>query len=225
MKVGLTGAVYGAYPVFEQLFALLKHAHGVPTYLERECSMLPMARSKSFNAALNDGCDVLINIDPDNVTNLGEAFEVFRSLVGHTAEGLEIVSAVYAAKADTKVEQGKPVPCRFAFTPLTDEVITFGPGGGIREVKYCPFGMTAIRGDMMRRIGGTEHFPETTNLGGPLWANHRVVGGECLSDDYSFCHTARELGVSCHVDTRLLVGHLKQLDLRPPQGRVALQAL
>jgi len=48
----------------------------------------------------------------------------------------------------------------------------------------------------------------------PIFRFHTKPNGDCdIGEDFAFCWKARRLGYSVKLDTRILMGHLKSVDL------------
>lgn len=171
---------------------------GYPVRLLKGCSQIDLARSSLASAALDDGFSETMWIDSDIVFDPDDVDKL-------RAHCLPLTAGLYMRK-----KFATEPACKF----LAEGSVTFGAGGGLLEVRYAGMGFTHVRREVYERMTGlpkcgggydptklvTPYFIPTLALDGD--------GGWCyLSEDYSFCHRAREVGFPVWADTTIRLGH------------------
>jgi hypothetical protein len=176
-------------------------ARGYAVRTLRGCAQVDFARAVLATAALDDGFEEVMWIDSDVVFDAGAVDR----LRGH---GLPLAVGIYPRK-------GAP---HFACTFAAPGTVVFGEGGGLVEVKYAGMGFMHVRRGVFERMERELKLPRCGGAYDPakpvvpyfLPAVVPADGGrwEYLSEDASFCHRARRLGVKVVADTTIRLGHV-----------------
>ncbi len=163
----------------------------------RGSSQVDLARSTMATEAMRDGFKETLWIDSD-VVFTAEDVERIRS------HKLPFVVGLYPRKGPkefaAKFKQGSGV-------------VTFGIGGGLLEMEYTGMGFTHVRAEVYEAIA--KDVPECKGgYGGKTFFPYFIPAivpegdGVCyLSEDFSFCHRARDAGFPPMCDTTLKIGH------------------
>lgn len=162
----------------------------------RGSSQVDLARSTLATRAMRDGFAETFWIDSDTVFDPDDVEKV-------RAHGLPLTAGLYMRKG----------PLAFAGKFCSPRA-TFGVGGGLLEMVYVGMGFTHVRADVYRQVG--KMIPECD--GGydgetviPYFLPVLVQEEgrwTYLSEDYSFCHRARESGFEVMADTTIKLGHV-----------------
>jgi hypothetical protein len=104
---------------------------------------------------------------------------------------------------------------RLAFRPLPGvEEVVFGEAGRVVEVQYAPTGFLYSHRSLYDDIRVELDLPMCGEEGErvvPYFLSLVVPDGSTmayLSEDYSFCHRARQVGHRVMADTRIRLGHI-----------------
>ncbi len=174
---------------------------GIPVRRVRGHSDIGRGRSQIATQALADGFDDLVWIDSD----VAFAPESVERLLGHAQ--LQVVGGVYPMKGK------RSLPIRPKTVPTE---LVLGEGGGLVEVVYLPAGFLLTRREAFAAIQERLALPRCDAEGGvgivPYFLSLVVPteegGHRYLSEDYSFCHRAREAGVGVWLDCAVRLGHV-----------------
>jgi hypothetical protein len=184
-------------------------------------SAIDYGRSVLACDALADGFDELMWIDSDIVFH-PDSVEQIR---GH---GKPFVCGIYAKKSQPE----------FAcdFLPGTPK-ITFGPEGGLHEIRYAGFGFVHVRRSVFETIRSKLSLPECNKRFGkrihPYFLPMVVpdgAGNWYLPEDYAFCERARQCGIRILADTTIRLWHVGSYgytweDVNPKKSRLTGFAL
>jgi hypothetical protein len=171
-------------------------------------SLIDRARAIAATDFLdNNRGDILLFIDDDIIFQPADVYQIVQDVLLHKT----IVGAPYQIKNTTEK--------RLALAYLDSEPICVGPGGGIREVRYCSTGFFAIPRDLLLELAKT--LPRLDTGAGlkedgspkvplipffqPMW---RMDDKVYLSEDYSCCERARCKGYKIYVDSSIVLRHL-----------------
>lgn len=173
---------------------------GFPVRRVRGHSDIARGRSMMATAALHDGFDDIVWIDSD-VEFSADGVE---ALLSHD---VTVVGGIYPVKGQRRL------PVRPIEVPTE---LTLGEGGGLLEVMYLPTGFLLTRREVYEDIQTKLALPRCDAADGPgivpFFLSLVVPDGEgghrYLSEDYSFCHRAREAGHKVHADTSVRLGHV-----------------
>ena len=88
--------------------------------------------------------------------------------------------------------------------------------GTIKEVKYLATGFMGITRNLLEKMIGELELPlmheadetQTYPFFEERWHKDPDVGNMWLSEDYDFCHKARQVGIKSYLDTSIRLGHL-----------------
>jgi len=162
-------------------------------------SAIDFGRSILASQAIADGFEEIMWIDSDVGFNPDDVDK----LRGHD---LPICCGLYAKK------NGQGFAC--SFLPETRRV-TFGNGGGLREVLYAGFGFVYTRKEVYEKIKETSQLPECNQrFGAPMtpWFFPELAtdgpGRWYLAEDYAFCHRVRQCGYKVIADTTIRLTHV-----------------
>jgi hypothetical protein len=159
------------------------------------------ARSIMASRVLDDGYEEIMWIDQDMTFN-PDSIEVLRS------HGLPIIGAVYP----TKSRKGGLCGCLLKGCGK----LTFGPKGGLAEIRWAATGFLYTKREVYDKIGETFDFPICDNEDGdgqffpyffPMIYRNGAVHNY-LGEDYSFCERARQCGYKIYADTTIRLGHI-----------------
>ena len=199
-------------------------------HIDKE-SHIDRARNKLANRFLRDtDCNWLLFIDADVVFDPAHVAELWR----HGQRGHSLVAAPYALK--------QVVP-KFVITALAgakrDE-------HGLIEVGHAGTGFLLVHRKVFTDLAAQGLAPEyQIGVNDPEHAHHgshraffksgvREIEGEdgkraahWMSEDFLFCHEARQCGHRVLMDARMQLGHIGDLTYPPPPGALveALRAL
>lgn len=163
-------------------------------------ALISRSRSKASSEFLKSNLEILLFIDDDIVFN--KSF--IHSIIEH-AKTLKIVGGWYPCK-------GKEWPAQ---SPMPGQTITI-PSKTVSEAKYLATGFMAVHREVFENLAkkinlvypkkkdevsiASEYYP---------FFLQTVVGEEDLSEDYYFCHIARELcGYKLWLDNLCACGHI-----------------
>ncbi len=169
-------------------------------------SLISRARSVVATSFLeHDQGNILLFVDDDIIFSPADVYQIAQDVNQHQT----IVCAPYQVRSTTDV--------RLACTPMTNDPIIVGPGGGIREVRYASSGFMAIPKKVLEDVAATLPRLDTghgyTKDGeirvpmypffAPTWPD-----GVYLSEDYSMVHRCRELGYKVYIDSTIVLRHI-----------------
>jgi len=174
---------------------------GIPVRRIRGHSDIGRGRSQIATQALADGFDDLVWIDSD----VAFAPDAVERLLGHAQ--LQVVGGVYPMKGK------RSLPIRPTKVPMD---LVLGEGGGLVEVIYLPAGFLLTRREALEAIRSQLALPRCDDADGvgivPYFLSLVVPteegGHRYLSEDYSFCHRAREVGIPVWLDCAIRLGHV-----------------
>jgi hypothetical protein len=120
---------------------------------------------------------------------------------------MDILGAAYSIK-----DEENPV---FAIRTLEDQgTYPFGTTGGLFEIRYLSSGCMAIKREVLQKMVDTKRVhlcnPKTLNFY-PFFTPCEVYLNDewiYLSEDWAFCHRARELGYRVFCDSTVKLGHI-----------------
>jgi hypothetical protein len=171
-------------------------------------SAIDQGRNQMASDALNDGFDETMWID----TDIGFDADAVERLRSHN---LPIVAGLYPQPA------ARSLACELL--PGTENVL-FGEDGGLVEIKYAAAGFLHVRREAYEKIRDQLKLPLcNTRFGRGIWpffqscwfeeegSGFGVQGSESgnnvrhryLTEDFAFCHRAREVGLKIMVDTTI----------------------
>jgi hypothetical protein len=163
-------------------------------------SDIARGRSKIATEALAEGFEELMWIDADVVFD-PDAVERLR------AAGLPICAGIYPCKGRRRLAS--------ALADGTPRV-RFGAGGGLLEIRYSATGFLHTRRVVYETMREQLRLPVCTESDDselvPYFLSLIVEDGNgghsYLSEDFSFCHRARQCGFPIVADTRIRLGHI-----------------
>jgi hypothetical protein len=160
---------------------------------------IDLGRNRLCAQALEEGYSELMWIDSD----IGFPVDA----VDHLRElDKPLVGCAYAKKGEAS----------FAFHREDGADLEMGPDGGIIEVTYLPAGFMYTRREVYETIATQLQLPLCNRLFGevafvPYFLPMVVPHGSehwYLSEDYAFCHRARQCGIPSLLDTRVRLAHV-----------------
>jgi len=172
---------------------------GHPVWRVRGYSAIDAARNQMATDALGKGfaelmwIDTDVAFDPNDIARLRE-------------HNLPFTCGLYPKKG----------PRQFAceFLPGASTV-RFGKNGGTVEIRYCGFGFTHVRREVLQAVKEKFALPVCNQRFGSLLVpffepmSIPESGGRWeLSEDYSFCERARQAGFTVMADTRIRLWHV-----------------
>lgn len=143
----------------------------------------------------------LIFIDRDMVFTSKD----IEKLLGSLKNGYDLIAGCYAIHntmwLTSSGEGGEPEPTL---------------DGTIKEVKYLGTGFMGITRTLLERMIVGLDLPlmhkgdetETYPFFEEKWFKDPDCGDMWLSEDYDFCHKARQVGIKCYLDTGIRLGHI-----------------
>jgi len=142
----------------------------------------------------------LIFIDRDIVFTPQDIGKIFESL----KNGYDLIAGCYTIKTTMSLASS----CKQGDEPLLD--------GTIKEVRYLATGFMGITRNLLEKMieglklplmhGGGDQ--ETYPFFEEKQHEDPDYGGMWLSEDYDFCHKARQVGVDSYLDTSIRLGHI-----------------
>ena len=176
-------------------------------------SLITRARSKIASSFLTDrpNSDILVMIDTDMTFNL----PALDALVGLAREKKGIAAAPVAIRSAATWANVRCLP---------DTPIDFGPDTEPQEVRYIGAAFMAIHRSVFEKL---REGLENVGFDDPWWkffievdVDYKGRGPEGLSEDYTFCHLAREAGFGVWCLTNHQVGHmgLYEFKISPTKG-------
>lgn len=195
---------------------------GYPVRRVRGFSAIDQGRNQMVSDALHDGFAETMWIDPDIVF---EASAVDRL----RAHNLPLVTGLYPQPG------ARAVACHLL--PQT-RTLVFGTGGGLIEIRYAGAGFLHVRREAYEQIRTHHHLPLcNTRFGRGVWpffmplvvhepppdalpdAGTHARPAETapppaapspryLTEDYAFCHRARQAGLTILADTTIRLGRM-----------------
>lgn len=176
-------------------------ARGYHVQTLRGGSQVDLVRSGLASWAVERGFAETLWIDSDVVF----APDDVEKLRGHDRP---VVAGLY-------VKKGRPeFACKFK---AANPGMTFGNGGGLLELEYAGMGFTLVRRGVYEKVARELKLPacgggyDPAKLVTPYFIPTIVPDGAgwCyLSEDYSFCHRARQVGFPILADTSVRLGHV-----------------
>jgi hypothetical protein len=182
---------------------------GYPVRRVRGFSAIDQGRNQMASEALHDGFAETMWIDPD----IGFSADGVDRLRSHT---LPLVAGIYPEP------RGRSLACHLL--PDTSELI-FGDGGGLVEIQYAAAGFLHVRREAYESIRDQLKLPLcNTRFGRGLWPffwpvavadeNQNKAGQRpgderstplhrYLTEDFAFCHRARQAGLKVMADTTI----------------------
>jgi hypothetical protein len=182
---------------------------GYPIRRVRGFSAIDQGRNQMASDAIHDGFAETMWID----TDIGFAADDVERLRSHN---LPIVAGLYPQTA------ARSLACQLL--PRTDKVV-FGEEGGLVEVKYAAAGFLHVRREAYDAIRDTLKLPQcNTRFGRGIWpfflpfavqedlltvhvpatgSAPTTVRHRYLTDDFAFCHRARQAGLKIMADTTI----------------------
>ncbi len=181
---------------------------------ESQDSLICRARSIVASEFLTQtDADVLLFIDDDIVWNP----DAIKQIVDEAIAQKTIICGAYRIK-NLKEH-------RLAIHYLNDDPITIGPNApGLVEVKYASSGFMAIPRNVLKSVSetlplvdsGAGNKPDgTPNCLFYPFFHPFYPEGTYLSEDYAFCHRARDLGFKIYIDTKISLGHIGKCTFWP----------
>jgi hypothetical protein len=162
-------------------------------------SDIARGRSKIATEALAEGFEELMWIDADVVFD-PDAVDRLR------AAQLPICAGIYPCKGRRRIASAVAAGTRR---------IRFGVGGGLLELRYSATGFLHTRRVVYEAMVEQLRLPVCTESDGselvPYFLSLVVEdegGFSYLSEDFSFCHRARQCGFAIMADTQIRLGHV-----------------
>lgn len=150
--------------------------------------------------------DVFLMVDDDITFSVEDA----EKIVAETHKTQGIVCAAYP------IRSGAGLALRGLGGP--DAAVTFAPDQPLVEIEYAATGFMAVHRKVIDAMVPTMELCHADQPWAfwPLFAPLIVPMGPAkayLSEDWAFCHRARDLGFKVYVDPTITLGHLAQIQL------------
>lgn len=168
-----------------------------------------ISRSRSIVTSrwwLETNDDVMLMVDDDIEFGPQDA----ENVVALCREGYDIVCGAYPIGDASHI----------AIRMFPGDDIEFGPDKEPKEIEYGATGFMAIHRRVIDGIIAANRFPlchaDKSWAFWPMFACIWAPMGKTyayLSEDWSFCHLARELGFKIWCDPRVILGHMKEVKL------------
>lgn len=163
-------------------------------------SGIDFGRSVMATQALDDGFDELLWVDSDIVFQPSDVAKL-------RSHRLPFVAGVAAKK------HSRELGCEFLPGVVN---VTFGPAGGLHEVRYVGFSFVFTRREAFDAIRATCDLPVCNRRFGhplvpyflPMILTEPDGGHRYLTETYAFCERARAAGIVPHVDTTVRLLHI-----------------
>ena len=163
-------------------------------------SLIDRSRSVMATKFLDSESDICLFIDDDIIE---WSIDDINQIVADVNETGSIVGGCYSIKNATK-----PRICALGID-RGEGSFDIGPQNGLVEVKYVATGFMAIPRKILAEMAAK--LPKVNAYGDLLmhpFFQPIVHEGIYLSEDYSFCQRARELGYKIWLDPRIVLGHI-----------------
>lgn len=165
-------------------------------------AMIDRARAMQVMQFLASDFDVLLFIDDDILWMPEDAVRIAQDAIGKQS----IVCGPYAKKT----EAGGIIA-----VPLQKEEFLLGDGGKLLEIRWGGTGFMAIPRCVVETLAKTMPLVKVRKdieICPMFMPMVKEIDGELidLSEDYSFCQKASDLGFKIWLDTRVKLGHLGQ---------------
>jgi hypothetical protein len=176
---------------------------GYPVRRVKGFSAIDQGRNQMASDALYDGFAETMWID----TDIGFTADSVERLRSHN---LPITTGLYAQPS------ARSLACELL--PGTDSVV-FGEGGGLMEIKYAGAGFLHVRREVYETIREKLELPHcnarfgrgvwpffysyAVELDSPLETKSGKIRHRYLTDDFAFCHRARQAGLKVMADTTI----------------------
>lgn len=177
-------------------------------------SLINRGRNTDSTEALIFGFNKILFIDSDIIFDYAKVRLLLDS-------GKEIIGGTYAVKA---------FPVTLNFNPLPDQcdlfsqnrqqenyfqwVEKYADSEGVAEVRHVPTGFLLVDTRVLAKLSHKVPWYRSFDTARKQHENYyeffptSVVGEQLLSEDWGFCHVARENGFKVHLQTRAVVGHI-----------------
>jgi hypothetical protein len=172
---------------------------GYPVRRVRGFSAIDQGRNQMASDALHEGFAETMWIDPD----IGFEADAVERLRAH---GLPLVAGIYPQAGS------RSLACHVL--PGTRQ-LTFGKGGGLVELQYAAAGFLHVRREVYESVRDKPDLPLcNTRFGRGVWPFFLPLAVESpdassgvrhryLTEDYAFCHRARQAGFRIMADTTI----------------------
>ena len=166
-------------------------------------ALIARSRGRMATGFLKSDAEVLLFLDDDIVY---EPQDIQKMLLCQKQYDLDIVGAAYAIK-----DEQNP---NFAIRTLNDGEFVFGKKGSIIEVMYISAGCMAVKRRVFEKMIEAEmvHLchPDSAKYYPFFIGQEKVLNGKWtdLSEDWSFCEKARQLGFRVWCDTTIKLHHI-----------------
>lgn len=208
--------IHGTAPEssFHARFAQAKYQLGMTGRLLEKDAEINSARSRLANLALNNGAEVTLWVDCDNVPELTTIVHLLKQAV----ETGTPQSAVYVRQSNLRddQEQAKTLCLR----PEDVSVWPLGKEGSklVRSVGLGCLAVPRASYEAIREMCPAVEWGDDPQLDGPHWFLPEMQGTRYVSDDMVFCDRLRRAGVPITAWTNCPVVHWKTMGLMPPSG-------
>lgn len=204
MKLLIATPAFGGQLTTQYFGSALQTAHGLMEagvshafYLLDNESLIPRARNKCAQYALDMGYDKILFIDAD----MSWTYEDVRKLLN--SKHL-IIGGTYPIKM-------YPIKLNFNHLPGAIE-----SEGGEVEVRHLPTGFMLIDRSVLTTLrdeGGAESYTSLDAATGQVVEYHDffptgVKDERYLSEDWGFCELARSAGFKVYLNTKVILGHV-----------------
>ena len=165
-------------------------------------SLIDRSRSVMATKFLDTDSDICLFIDDDIID---WSIEDINQIVADVIETKSIVGGCYSIK-----NADNPRICALGIDKGAGS-FDIGPQDGLVEVKYVATGFMAIPKKVLKDMAAK--IPKVNAYGDLLmhpFFQPMIHEGIYLSEDYSFCQRARELGYKIWLDPRIVLGHIGQ---------------
>lgn len=213
MKIYLGSPVYKDVVVehhesMQYLSALLRQTPGVELIRATVRGDADVGRARNVAASmfLQSNADVLLTIDGDIWFGAHDAL----NLCGQCLNQYPIIGGLYMTRGGLNAQPAQLLGI--------GNQVTMQPGERPVPVEFLATGFMAVRREVFEKL--TEH-PEVKlcmqSTDTPFWTFYlqKTIPWPndvnlYLSEDYAFCHRAREMGYDIHLDPSIRLGHVGQ---------------
>lgn len=204
MRILIATPCFGGQLTTQYLGSALQTVHGFMSddishafYLLDNESLIPRARNKCAQYALDKGYDKLLFIDADMVWKYEDVQRLLKS--EH-----KIVGGTYPLKM---------YPIKLNFNPLPEAKVESLPEEV--EVRHLPTGFMLIDRSVLETLidEGAESYTTLDAVTGQTVECHDffpvgVKEERYLSEDWGFCELARSAGFKIYLNTKVILGHI-----------------
>jgi hypothetical protein len=191
---------------------------GFQVHFQGKESLIHRARDRAAMFMLENDFDKMITIDAD----IRWTYDDFKRII---TSDKQLIGGVYPLKTFPVVLNFNPLPGKGDELFTTTRGIDYeafekfkakyaDPVTGLAEVQHLPTGFLCATREVFERLGEVSDFYDTLDASTGTRKRYMhfyesgVHEGQLESEDWNFVRRVRELGISAHFDTKVIVAHV-----------------